>query len=188
VSDGPQNDPPQALQRLTALVPPPPEPVEPAEEARWPEIEQALGTALPSDYKALLATYGSGTFDEELWLFSPFAPPGDGNLLDECPAVLADYAESRRRFPARYPLPPFPEPGGVLPLGRSDTGNELYWVTEGQPDDWPVALFGSRSPRHEVHPGGIAAFLAALAAGELDTRLLPEGLRRRDRHSFTPFD
>ena len=179
MSDGPQNDPPQALQRLTALVPPPPEPVEPAEEARWPEIEQALGTALPSDYKALLATYGSGTFDEELWLFSPFAPPGDGNLLDECPAVLADYAESRRRFP---------DPGGVLPLGRSDTGNELYWVTEGQPDDWPVALFGSRSPRHEVHPGGIVAFLAALAAGELDTRLLPEGLRRRDRHSFTPFD
>jgi hypothetical protein len=176
----------EALGRLLALVPPPPEPVEPVEAARWPAIERAMDTVLPSDYKALLAAYGSGTFDDELWLFSPFAPPGDGNLVHERDAVLADYDASRRRFPRRYPLPPFPEPGGVLPLGRGEGGNELYWVTEGEPDAWPVALFGARSPRHEVHPGGIVAFLAALAAGELATRLLPAGLLRRDEHTFTP--
>jgi hypothetical protein len=28
----------------------------------------------------------------------------------------------------------------VLPLGRTDNGDELYWVTDGDPDDWPVAL------------------------------------------------
>jgi len=177
-----------ALDRLKDLVRPPSELVEAPDDARWPEIEQAMGTALPSDYKQLLAVYGSGTFDEVLWLFSPFAPPGDGNLLTERDAVLAGYTESRRKFPDRYPLPPFPEPGGVLPLGRSDTGNELYWVTDGGPDDWPVALFGSRSSRHELHRGGIVAFLAALAAGELDSHLLPAKLLERDRHSFAPFD
>jgi hypothetical protein len=181
---GPPDSP---LERLTSLVPPPAKPVERPDPASWPAVEVAMGTALPGDYKALLETYGSGTFDEVLWLFSPAAPP-DGNLVGQRDAVLADYAESRRRFPRRYPLAPFPEPGGVLPLGRSDTGNELYWVTEGEPDRWPVALFGSRSSRHEVHGGGIAAFLAALAAGELRTRLLPRDLLRRERHTFTPFE
>ena len=176
------------MRRLRAHVAPPAEPVEAADPERWPEIEKAMATALPADYKELLATYGSGLFDEVLWLFSPFAPPGDGNLVDERDRVLADYAQSRRRFPDHYPLPPWPEPGGVLPLGRSDTGNELYWVTEGAPDDWPVALFGSRSPRSEVHQGGIVAFLADLVSGRLRTSLLPGDLLRRRTHTFTPFD
>jgi hypothetical protein len=82
----------EAIARLTALVPPPAEPVETGEAGRWGEVEAALGTALPSDYKALIGTYGSGRFGDFLYLFNPFAPSGDGNLADEKDAVLADYA------------------------------------------------------------------------------------------------
>jgi hypothetical protein len=78
--------------------------------------------------------------DDFLYLFNPFAAGQDGNLLAEKDRVLAAYRQTRARFPDRLPLPPFPEPGGVLPLGRTDNGDELYWVTDGDPDDWPVAL------------------------------------------------
>ena len=47
--------------------------------------------------------------------------------------MLAAYRQTRARFPERLPLPPFPEQGGVLPLGRTDNGDELYWVTQGPP-------------------------------------------------------
>ena len=178
----------EAIARLTALVPPPAEPVETGEAGRWGEVEAALGTALPSDYKALIGTYGSGRFGDFLYLFNPFAPSGDGNLADEKDAVLADYAESRAKFPERYPLPPFPEPGGVLPLGRTDNGDELYWITEGEPDAWPVALFGSRESEHERHEGGVASFLTACAEGRLETAIMPRSMTKSSGLEFAPFE
>jgi hypothetical protein len=176
------------LERLRALVPPPAEPVETGgAEPDWQAVEAKLGTALPDDYKAFTQAYGSGKFDDFLWLFSPFAPPGPGNLVDERASTLDAYAESRTKFPERYPLPPFPEPGGVLPLGRSDNGDELYWVTEGEPDEWQIALFGSRSTPYERHALGVTAFLAALLAGELETRVFPDDVLKRAEHTFIPF-
>ena len=89
-------------------------------------------------------------------------------------AVLAAYRQTRARFPGRLPWPPFPEPGGVLPLGRTDNGDELYWVTQGQPDQWPVALVEARAALQEVHPMSVTGLLAALAANQLTSRVLPE--------------
>jgi hypothetical protein len=176
------------LERLRELLPPPDDPVEPGRPDGWAEVEAAIGTALPEDFKAFTELYGSGKVDDFLYLFNPFAAGEDGNLLAEKDRVLAAYADTRARFPGRLPLPPFPEPGGVLPLGRTDNGDELYWVTEGDPGDWPVALVESRAARQEVHPMPVTGFLAALAAGELATRVLPAALLRRPDHEFTPFD
>ena len=75
----------------------------------------------------------------------------------------------------------------MLPLGRTDNGDELYWVTQGDPGDWPVALLESRAARQEVHRMPVTGFLAALAAGELATAILPDDVVHRPRHQFTPF-
>jgi hypothetical protein len=173
------------LERLRELVPPPVEPVE--NQGDWKQVEAKLGTTLPADYKAFTEAYGSGKFDDFLWLFNPFAPEGPGNLLDERVSTLDAYAESRAKHPDRYPPPPFPEPGGVLPLGRSDNGDELYWVTEGKPDTWKVAVLGSRGRPFEVHPLGVTAFLAALLAGELETKVFPDEFLDKVEHAFAPF-
>jgi hypothetical protein len=161
--------------------------VEPARPDGWPDIEAALGTALPGDFKDFTELYGSGTVDDFLYLFNPFAAGEDGNLLVEKDRVLAAYRQTRARFPERLSLPPFPEPGGVLPLGRTDNGDELYWVTEGQPDEWPLALLESRASFQELHPMPVTGFLAALAANELDSRVLPQHVLGRPNHQFTPF-
>jgi hypothetical protein len=176
------------LEQLRRLLPPPAEPVEAAPPDGWAEVQAALGTGLPEDFKAFTELYGSGKVDDFLYLFNPFAPGQDGNLLYEKDRVLAAYAETRQKFPARLPLPPFPEDGGVLPLGRSDNGDELYWVTEGDPGDWPVALLESRAARQEIHRMPVTGFLAALAAGELVTAILPDEVVHRPRHEFAPFD
>jgi hypothetical protein len=100
--------------------------------------------------------------------------------------ILAAYRQTRARFPDRLPLPPFPEPGGVLPLGRTDNGDELYWVTDGHPDGWPVALVESRAALQELHPMPVTGFLAALAANQLASSILPADVLGRPRHRFTP--
>ena len=174
------------LERLRQLLPPPADPVEPGRPDGWGEVEGALGTELPSDFKAFTELYGSGTVDDFLYLFNPFTAGPDGNLLAEKDRVLDGYRQTRARFPERLPLPPFPDPGGVLPLGRTDNGDELYWVTQGDPDGWPVALLESRATRQEVHPMPVTEFLAALAANQLTSRILPGDLIGRPSHQFTP--
>jgi hypothetical protein len=176
------------LEQLRRLLPPPAEPLEAAPPDGWAEVEAALGTGLPDDFKAFTELYGSGKVDDFLYLFNPFAEGQDGNLLFEKDRVLAAYAETRAKFPARLPLPPFPEAGGVLPLGRTDNGDELYWVTGGDPGDWLVALLESRAAHQEVHRMPVTGFLAALAAGELVTAILPDEVVHRPRHEFAPFD
>jgi hypothetical protein len=178
---------PGALGRLRSLVPPPARPVETGNPDAWAEVEAELGTALPADYRAFTNAYGSGRFDDFLWLFNPFAPVGPGNLVDEKTTTLDAYARTRSRFPDRLPLPPFPEPGGVLPLGRTDNGDELYWITEGQADQWHVLVLASRATRQERHRMSVTAFLAALLAGHLETRLFPDDLISRREHVFSPF-
>jgi hypothetical protein len=174
------------LERLRRLLPPPAHPVEPGRPDGWAAVEAALGTGLPRDFKAFTERYGSGKIDDFLYLFNPFTKGPDGNLLVERDRVLAAYRQTRTRFPERLAWPPFPEPGGVLPLGRTDNGDELYWVTQGPPDQWPVALVESRAALQELHPMPVTGLLAALAANQLTSRVLPQDLLGRPSHQFTP--
>jgi hypothetical protein len=174
------------LERLQELLPPPAEPVELGRPDGWAEVEAALGTELPGDFKAFTERYGSGTVDDFLYLFNPFAAGQDGNLLAEKDRVLEGYRQTRARFPERLPLPPFPDPGGVLPLGRTDNGDELYWVTQGDPDGWPVALLEARTALQELHAMPVTGLLAALAANQLPSRILPKAVLSRPSHQFIP--
>ena len=174
------------LDRLQQLLPPPADPVEPARPDGWAAVERSLGTGLPGDFKAFTERYGSGMVDDFLYLFNPFVAGQDGNLVVEKDRVLAAYRQTRARFPNRLALPPFPEPGGVLPLGRTDNGDELYWVTDGDPDRWPVALVESRAALQELHQVPVTGFLVALVANQLTSRILPEDVLGRPSHRFTP--
>jgi hypothetical protein len=174
------------LDRLRQLLPPPAHPVELGRPDGWAQVERALGTGLPGDYKAFTERYGSGMVDDFLYLFNPFTQGPGWQPAGRKDRVLAAYGQTRARFPDRLPLPAFPEPGGVLPLGRTDNGDELYWVTEGDPDRWPVALLESRAALQELHRMPVTGFLAALAANQLTSRILPDDVLGRPRHRFTP--
>jgi hypothetical protein len=173
------------LDRLRRLAPPPEIPLEPGHPARWPAVEAALGTALPADYKAFVAAYGTGMFDDFLYVFTPFATDSDGNLLRQRDVALQAFTWLRERVPEVAPLPAFPEPGGLLPLGRTQNGDQLFWLTEGEPDGWPVVAFASRSTEPERHELGLVAFLARLLSGTLPTAVFPPELGE-GVHLFTP--
>ena len=74
----------------------------------------------------------------------------------------------------------------MLPLGRTDNGDELYWVTQGDPDGWPVALLEARTALQELHAMPVTGLLAALAANQLPSRILPKAVLSRPSHQFIP--
>jgi len=59
-------------------------------------------------------------------------------------------------------------------------------VTEADPDGWPVALLESRAALQEVHAMPVTGFLAALAANQLVSRILPAEMLVRPSHRFIP--
>jgi hypothetical protein len=156
-----------SIDTLKALVPPPPAPQETGTAQEWPAIEQQLGTALPDDYKALIQSYGSGGFNEFIYVHNPFAANPYRNLLALKETILDAYRTSQQNFPDEYPEPAFPQPGGVLPWARSDNGDEFFWRTEGDPNQWTVLVLKARNANQYRYALSTTDFLVQLLSNQL---------------------
>jgi hypothetical protein len=109
------------LERLGQLLPPPEDPVEPGRPDGWAAVEAALGTGLPSDFKAFTERYGSGMVDDFLYLFNPFAAGEDGNLLVEKDRVLAPTVRPGPGSPTGWRCRRSLNRAGFCPLGAPTT-------------------------------------------------------------------
>ncbi|MBQ0896459.1 SMI1/KNR4 family protein [Micromonospora sp. U56] len=136
---------------LARLVPPPAAPVH--AQGDWSAAEATLGFTLPTDYRALVVTYGLGQFGD-ITLFTPFAgatwPYVD--LVWQAGELLDGYRDFRSDFPEAFPYPLYPEPGGLLQWAVTGNGVMLCWLTQGAPDTWPVVVFdfGDHCERYDT--------------------------------------
>ncbi|WP_026402438.1 SMI1/KNR4 family protein [Actinomadura rifamycini] len=137
------------LERLLALVPPPPSPA----ETDWTRAEEALGLALPPEFTAIVRRYGPGTFCDEFSLWSP------EKAIEENPGRLEDL----RLMLGHCPHPVHPEPGGLVAWGSDSVGGTLAWLTDpaGSPRHWKT-VYWTRDDDFEYPDGGVAAVLTAL--------------------------
>lgn len=120
------------LEALTVLVPPPEHPQ--LGGVSWDEVAEQLGTSLPSEYRELIDRYGAGEWRGWLDVF------GRDDLVEKVEMLTGIYRELRERFPQSESLAVWPEPGGFLPFATSIDGDELGWLTLGDPQAWPVFL------------------------------------------------
>ncbi len=165
------------LSELIAVAPPPREPV--AGRGNWKAVEERLGLGLPGDFKALIETYGSGSFSDFLNPINPFR--GDGAGFDWADRDILEFdRETRDEYPDALPYPIHPEPGGILPWAETDNGDILYWLTEGDPDSWPILIRESRGPDRVVYPFGAVEFLHRWLSGELTCPIFPNWDVRSD--------
>ena len=162
------------LERLVRIVRPPRAPV--AAEGDWAAVERQLGLRLPGDYKALVATYGSGMFDDFLEFLTPFSRPGE-TLLDFGAGTMLNTMRDNRASGIDLPYPLHPEPGGLLPWGDTANGDWCFWQSDpaDQPDSWRIVVNASRSEEYWEHDGPLTAVLADV-------------LSRRVRPDFCPDD
>lgn len=125
-----------AMDDLTRLIPAPKQPVDTGDEQNWSNMEEKIGISLPTNYKNYISTYGSGQIGRFLWIYNPFSNNKNINLLAQSDIVL----DALRTIKAEHgesvcPYPIFPEKDGLLPFGRTDNGDDLFWLTKGNPEE-----------------------------------------------------
>ena len=117
-------------------------------DPRWQEVEESLSLRLPGCYKAMVDKFGASTWADFLHVLSPFDETLSLRRVGD--RILQAERDSRSSFPAHYPLPLYPEPGGLLPWATTDNGDTLYFITKGEPHNWPTLLKDPRAPEFEV--------------------------------------
>jgi hypothetical protein len=177
------------LETLVSIAPPPGEPHEVGSNEGWLEVNRALGTDLPADYKKFIELYGTGVLGGFLWIYNPFSKDHNQNLLVRIPEDLNIWRSMRAKYgESECPYPLYPEPNGILPWGHIDTGSELFWQTNGEPDEWTVVVNEARGPEFEGFNQSMSGFLASLLMGDISSDVLPTRLlRRRKQVPFVPY-
>ena len=82
--------------------------------------------------------------------------------------------EVKRKFgDGEFPYPLYPENGGVLPWGGTDNGDQLYWVTNGTPNEWTVLINEVRSSNFQEFDYSMTGFICAWIKGDIECELIP---------------
>ena len=123
------------IDNLAQIAPPPtcPDEVGTVEELR--QIEKRFGITLPADYREFSLRYGSGSFvGTFLEIWTPFTV--------DLPKESAD--RNGRAFwfhkCGYLPWAPFPANPGLLEIGGNENGDTVLYLTEGDPDHWPILV------------------------------------------------
>ncbi|WP_371782843.1 hypothetical protein [Streptosporangium subroseum] len=153
------------LTALRLLAPPPEDPY--LGELTWEEVFAALGTRLPSEYVELMDVYGTGCFSSWMRFVAPLRGEQYG-LIQTASTVSDGYRDLRESFPEDFPLAVWPEPGGFLAFANSIDGDELGWLTQGDPDQWPVIVFPRHDDQGSPLPGTLIETLLDWMRGRLD--------------------
>ncbi|MFE4369773.1 SMI1/KNR4 family protein [Streptomyces sp. NPDC056835] len=158
---------------------------------RWSAVEDALGIALPADYRRLVEMYGGGVFAGVVRLLEPGCPDAMYDLVAqtaEREEILADLWEVGEDKPSEL------HEGNVrlVPWGYVEgAGHFLYWLVrpDVEPEEWTVILNEGRGPLWEAYPVSCSQFLHDVVArtttsfyfSNLDDIVDPE-----DRNRFAP--
>jgi hypothetical protein len=130
-----------SLDRLRALIPPPPSPACIPSSSDWRAVESELGTTLPGELLRFCTVYGLGTFRGTETTALSLGCPGYRGFVEDVRAECQRLRDIRGGRKSRdYPFDVFPDEGGLLPLGLDENDVWLCWATHGPPDRWPVVV------------------------------------------------
>jgi hypothetical protein len=168
-----------SIENLVKVVPPPAVPDEPF-DGPWAVIEAYIGTLLPEDYKDFVKLYGNGSFMDFLGVYAPMRRSPHSRLETQVRNIHIYFPVDETD-----PYPVWPAPGGLIPLGRTDNGDSIFWLARGAPEDWKVVVWGRGLLAFETFDCGLTDFLAGLASGEILPEDFPEDMLPCD-HLFRP--
>ena len=148
---------------------------------------ESQGTCFPADFRGYLSYFGTGWLGDFFVIWNPFSKIEYMNWQQQSQETLRAFKEIQREFPEFFGHWIFyPEPGGLLPCGRTENGDTLFWVTKNQPDRWTIAV-GREEPL-DFYTGSLCEFLYHLlnnfptGANLPDLREVPKVFSRRGRY------
>jgi len=153
----------ELLVELQTIVPPPAKRI--PESVDWADFERGNGFSAPISYREFIDTYGCGklvTSTDDMWIYHP-APPGQ-TFVESSQWERDLVRESYVEHPWMPQGPVYPEAGGMLTWGCMWEGEPLGWVTDGDPDEWPI-VFGF--DEDVVFPYSFLEFVVRWLRGDL---------------------
>ncbi|MET9680193.1 SMI1/KNR4 family protein [Streptomyces coeruleorubidus] len=149
----------------------------------WADVGEALGVALPDDYKWLVERYGPGSCDDFLHIFQPESPFSMTRLLDSSERAAEVLHQARERS-VNIPY----ETDELLAVGATDNGDTIYWVTrpEDEPSSWTITVNGARNMKWPHFEGGLVELLAAVMSGARRVDVFPQVFPRKPVFSPLP--
>jgi hypothetical protein len=170
-----------SFRKLFTIVPPPETPKETGSPKAWEKIDQRLGLTLPQDYKDIIDHYGTGTFNNFITLYNPFAENESLNLFHalETHHRASQMAQHMIDSPwtALHPFELYPAHQGLLPWGMATSFEKIFfWQIKGAPKNWNTIFYNLRNGEYEVWKIPCADFLEGIFTGTIQSVLLPEFL------------
>ena len=167
-----------SLTELIHSIPPPTKPTETGSPKAWEKCEARLGLSLPPDYKALIDSYGTGSFGGMITLYNPFATNPEFNLLYALDTL--HQAERQTRIGVDHvwtvvnPFELYPALAGLLPWGYAESFRHMFfWRVSGPPQSWETIFYLLGSGEYEVWKIPMTELLYRLPSGSIETVLLP---------------
>ena len=94
---------------------------------RWQYMREKYNLIFPKDYRLFIDTYGSGSFNNFLWVMSPFSLNDNLNLLKKFNDLKRSFCTMKSILPDMLMEEFYDGVKGLLPWGITDNGDELYW-------------------------------------------------------------
>jgi hypothetical protein len=116
-----------------------------------------------------LCTVPAGMYAGTVRLNAPTRKGRVGDLLAIFPDVMATLKEN-----SELPYAVYPQLPGLIPWASFEhsMGGELFWLADrGDPNDWPVVVWGTDGSWEEFDVG-VVAFLIAVVRGKLPSELI----------------
>ena len=105
-----------------------------------------LAMELPDDYLKFIEVYGTGKISNFITIFNCNSQDDDYNLFVQASLILEDLRFLLEDDPTYYKSNLYPNQDALYPIGVTDNGDYIFWVTQGNPNEWTIAIIASRSP------------------------------------------
>lgn len=134
----------------------------------WQAAEAKLRTPLPDDIKQFNQTYGMGMIGGEILVRVPVRVGGFAFTADGSAPDTLDMLNEAGEIDPQVAI--YPDESGLLAWASSQNGDLWFWVTEGEPNDWTVAVVPRTALRQVIYFYDLNAtsYLARFAAEQLD--------------------
>ncbi|MFD0035986.1 SMI1/KNR4 family protein [Streptomyces sp. NPDC055059] len=165
--------PEDAIEELARLAPPRPDG---GLHIDWAAVEAAWGLSFPGDYKEIVTRYGKLLLEGYLELILPTTVTPD--TCDEPGAPRGGMgfvtADTRATWEETEPDVSDVHPDQLVTWGAASSADDFCWVTQGEPDEWPVMVFSHGDDTWTQFPFGVCEFLVRVLKADPDVAFMAE--------------
>ena len=125
---------------------------------------KSLDINYPYDYKQLVNCYGAFGIDEFLWIINPFS---QNDLFNQKKAAELEeaYKISKHQLSEVFKFDIFRENKGLIALGGTENGDELFWLVNNS--HWSIIVYQTRSNIYYKYDMELSEFLYKLIKKEI---------------------